>query len=64
MSWVKLQPQVQRLWANHHPDNVASGKVMEKSGMTCKGIEQQSTELPQLGSGKFDMVVWEWIRDS
>jgi len=64
VEWVKGQPNVQRLDAEHHPDNPASGSVMRKLGLTCEGVFEKHAVLPNLSSEKVDMVVWAWTRAS
>jgi ribosomal-protein-alanine N-acetyltransferase len=62
VEWAKSQPGVQRIFAEHHPDNPASGNVMRKLGMTCEGINPKSALLPNVGPEKVDVVVWAWNR--
>lgn len=62
VEWGKSQPNVQRIEADHHPDNPASGSVMRKLGLTCEGIVPDFTVLPNLGEHRVGMVVWAWKR--
>ena len=62
VEWGKSQPDVQRIEADHHPDNPASGNVMRKLGLTCEGVVPDFCVLPNLGAHKVDMVVWAWKR--
>lgn len=64
IEWVKRQPNVQRIVAEHHPDNPASGNVMRKLGLTSEGIYPKHSVLPNISSEKVDMVVWAWNRDA
>lgn len=60
--WAKSQPGVLRIVAEHHPDNPASGSVMRKSGMACRGVVADHSVYPNLGPEKQALVVWEWCR--
>ena len=62
VEWCKTQPNVQRIQAEHHPDNPASGNVMKKLGLRCEGVSPNYALLPNVSSEKVDMVVWGWNR--
>jgi ribosomal-protein-alanine N-acetyltransferase len=62
--WAKSQPNVQRIEADHHPDNVGSGNVLRKVGLTCEGLVPKRGVLPNIGPDKVDLVVWAWNRSS
>jgi len=62
VAWAKSQPNVQRIEAEHHPDNPASGNVMRKLGLTCEGVVPDFCVLPNLGPERVAMVIWAWTR--
>lgn len=62
VEWARSQPNVQRVVAEHHPDNPASGNVMRKAGFECEGLHEKHSVLPNIGPDKVDMVVWAWNR--
>ena len=62
VEWGKSQPNVQRIEADHHPDNPASGNVMRKLGRIREGVVPDFCVLPNLGSQKVEMVIWAWTR--
>lgn len=64
VEWAKTQPEVLRIEATHHPDNPASGKVMEKAGMTYEGILPNHQVLPNVSDEKVDVAVCAWLRNA
>lgn len=56
-------PTVTRFTAIHHPDNGASGRVMEKVGMRHAGTEVGVLVHPNLLDDPGDVDRWEWTRD-
>lgn len=64
VAWGQSQPNVQRIEAEHHPDNPASGNVMRKLGLICEGVLPDFCVLPNLASHKVHVVMWAWTRPS
>ena len=62
IQWAMNQPNVQRIEAEHHPDNPSSGNVMRKLGLKVEGVHPNHTVLPNISKEKVDMVVWAWNR--
>ena len=63
VEWAKTQPNVQRIQAEHHPDNSASGAVMHKVGLTFERINRKEGGYPNAeGEGIVDEVVYAWVR--
>ena len=62
VEWGKSQPNVQRIEADHHPDNPASGNVMRKLGLIREGVIPDFCVLPNLGPQRVEMVIWAWTR--
>jgi [ribosomal protein S5]-alanine N-acetyltransferase len=64
VEWAKTQPEVLRIEACHHPDNRASGEVMEKAGMTYEGLLPNHSVLPNISDEKVDVEVFAWLRNA
>jgi len=62
LSWAQSLPDVQRIAAWHHPDNPASGRVLQKCGMVCEGTVPDHAVLPNISSEKIALTVWAWNR--
>ncbi|MDR2505891.1 MAG: GNAT family N-acetyltransferase [Oscillospiraceae bacterium] len=53
----------QKVFATHHPDNPASGRVMQKCGMTRDGLLRRDITLPAVGicdSVNYSVLREEW----
>jgi ribosomal-protein-alanine N-acetyltransferase len=59
---AQADPGVHRIEAYHHPDNPASGKVMQAAGMTYAGIRTKGAVFPNISDEKADEVVYAWNR--
>jgi len=55
-------PGVKRIEANHHPDNPASGKVMQAAGMILSEKRTKAAMFPNLSDDLQDEVVYAWTR--
>lgn len=62
VAWAQAQPGVFRIEANIHPDNPASGRVLEKSGMRREGVLRRAGYFPNVGAEPCDAVVYAWAR--
>ncbi len=62
LDWAKTQPRVYRIDAWHDLDNPASGRVMQKAGMTFEGILRKNAMVPNTGDIPRDEAVYAWVR--
>jgi RimJ/RimL family protein N-acetyltransferase len=62
VDWVKSRPEIMRLEAEHHPDNPASGKVMEKAAMSFEGRLKRWMVYPNLSEAPQDSMMYAWTR--
>lgn len=56
-------PQVWRVTAYAHVDNVGSHRVLEKCGLVREGVSRRLFVLPQLGAEPQDCVRYAAVRD-
>jgi [ribosomal protein S5]-alanine N-acetyltransferase len=56
--WALAQPQIFRVWATCHPANLASARVLEKSGLTFEGRLARWEPRPNLGEEAGDSLVY------
>ncbi len=59
---AQSDPGVNRIEANHHPENIASGKVMQAAGMMCVGIRPKHSVFPNISDEPVDDVLYAWTR--
>lgn len=59
---AQRDPTIQRIAARHHPDNVASGKVMLAAGMKFEAIIRDSAVFPNIGDTPCDEYLYVWDR--
>jgi ribosomal-protein-alanine N-acetyltransferase len=55
---------IERVWATHHVENVASGRVMAKAGMQCEGILRKYLLTPNLEPPARDAAIYSVTRES
>jgi RimJ/RimL family protein N-acetyltransferase len=60
--WALAQPQIFRVWATCHPDNVASARVLEKAGLRLEGRLARWEPRPNLGEAAGDSLVYAAVR--
>ena len=60
VEWLIAQPEIHRVWATVHPENVASQRVLEKVGMAREGVLRRWAVFPNLGPVPRD--VWSFAR--
>jgi len=51
-------PLVQRIEASIHPDNVASGKVLQKAGLRSEGVKEKACIFPNISSEPIDAIIY------
>lgn len=49
LGWALAQPEIYRIWATCHPENIASAHVLEKAGLTLEARLENWEAWPQLG---------------
>lgn len=65
IEWAKTQPHIDRIQAEHHPSNPASGAVMRKVGLSLVGINRKEGGYPNAGGETtVDELVYAWIRQA
>jgi len=62
--WVLAQPEIHRVWAMCDVDNLASARVMEKSGMQREGRLRRWTVLPNMGAGPRDFWCYSRVKEA
>ena len=62
IDWAQSQPGVERISATHHPDNPASGAVMQKVGLLFERVARKENGYPNQGQAVVDEVVYAWTR--
>ena len=62
VSWAMAQPEIYRVWATCHPDNIASARVLEKAGLTFEGRLSRWEARPNLGEEAGDCLVYSATR--
>ncbi len=60
VEWMIAQPEIHRVWATVHPENVASQRVLAKVGMAREGVLRRWAIFPNLGPVPCD--VWSFAR--
>jgi len=62
VDWAYAQPEIFRVWATCHPDNLASIRVLEKAGLLQEGRLENWEARPQLGLLAGPSLVFAKIR--
>ncbi|MBI3795783.1 MAG: GNAT family N-acetyltransferase [Deltaproteobacteria bacterium] len=63
VTWLRSLPGICRISATCDVDNLASVRVLEKSGLSCEGRLRRSTIRPNLSSTPRDTFVFAWVQD-
>jgi len=61
--WVLAQPEIHRVWAMCDVDNLASARVMEKSGMQREGRLRRWAVHPNTGAGPRDFWCYSRVKE-
>jgi ribosomal-protein-alanine N-acetyltransferase len=64
VTWLKNLPGLYRIWATCDAENLASARVLEKTGLSCEGRLRRSTIRPNLSSTPRDTFVFAWVQDT
>lgn len=62
VAWGMAQPAIYRVWATCHPDNIASARVLEKSGLRLEGRLARWEPRPNLGEAAGDSMAYAATR--
>jgi RimJ/RimL family protein N-acetyltransferase len=62
VTWALAQPEIFRVWATCHPDNLASAHVLEKAGLRLEGRLARWEPRPNLGEEAGDSLVYAALR--
>jgi RimJ/RimL family protein N-acetyltransferase len=62
--WVLAQPEIHRVWAVCDVDNLASARVMEKSGMEREGRLRRWAVHPNLSGGPRDFWCYSRVKEA
>lgn len=62
IAWALEQPGIYRIEAYHHPDNPASGRVMQKAGMIYEGCLKRFVLYPNLSDEPQDSLLYAITR--
>ena len=61
--WALAQPEIHRVWAVCDVDNLASARVMEKSGMQREGRLRRWAVHPNTGAGPRDFWCYSRVKE-
>jgi RimJ/RimL family protein N-acetyltransferase len=61
--WLRSLSGVYRVWATCDAENLASVRVLEKTGLSCEGRLRRSTIRPNLSPTPRDTFVFALVRD-
>ncbi|MBD2022229.1 GNAT family N-acetyltransferase [Leptolyngbya sp. FACHB-36] len=64
VSWVMSLPEIYRVWATCDTENVASARVLEKTGLLCEGTLRCAMIRPNLSSAPRDTFIFAKVRDA
>ena len=62
IAYVYSIPSIYRIWAVHHIENAASGKVMEKIGMTFECILRRYEIFPNISNTPEDAKLYSMVK--
>jgi [ribosomal protein S5]-alanine N-acetyltransferase len=62
VDWALNQPTIFRAWAHCDVENLASARVLEKSGMTKEGILRRFGMRPSISQEPRDSIVYAKVR--
>ncbi len=63
VTWLKSLPGICRIWATCDTDNIASVRVLEKTGLSCEGRPRRSTIRPNVSPTPRDTFVFAFVHD-
>lgn len=64
IDWCCAQAQIQKIWATHHVDNPASGRVMAKLGLRYEKTQPKAKIFPQISQTEpQDECLWSWTKN-
>ncbi len=63
LDWILAKPEIYRVWAYHDVDNMASGKVMEKLGLSYEGVFRKFIRHPNISNVPRDCKVYSIVKE-
>ncbi|HEY9629408.1 MAG TPA: GNAT family N-acetyltransferase [Coleofasciculaceae cyanobacterium] len=64
VAWVMSLPEIHRIWATCDTENLASARVLEKTGLLCEKRLRHAMLRPNLSLMPRDTFVFAKVRDS
>lgn len=64
VTWAISLPSVYRVWATCDTENLASARVLEKSGLVCEGRLRRYLVRPNISPIPRDALIYARVRDS
>lgn len=62
VDWVSGLEQVYRVWATCDVENIASARVLQKTGLTCEGVFRAWSIKPNIGPKPRDSYIYARVR--
>ncbi len=62
MEYIFTLPQIFRIQAGFHPENIGSGRIMEKIGMQFEGNYRRSTIFPNISTEPQDCLMFSKVK--
>jgi [ribosomal protein S5]-alanine N-acetyltransferase len=62
VQWVFTHPQIWRMWAYCHPDNIAVQRVLGRMGAECEGRLRRFAVFPNISPEPQDAYIYSIIR--
>ncbi|QTN27510.1 GNAT family N-acetyltransferase [Rhodoferax sp. AJA081-3] len=62
--WLKVQPEIFRIWATADAENIRSHRVLERLGLQKEGVMRMATYRPNIGGPPRDTALYAWHRAS
>lgn len=63
VQWIFTHPQIWRVWAYCHVDNVSVQRVLERMGAECEGRLRRFEYFPNVSDEPQDCYVYSIVRD-
>ena len=60
--YLLSRPEIYRVWATHHPENIGSGRVLEKCGFEREGYLKKQEMRPNVSNEPGDSVLWAKVK--
>lgn len=63
VNWLKVQPEIFRIWATADAENIRSHTVLERLGLYREGVLRMATYRPNIGGQPRDTALYAWCKD-